>query len=185
MAKPAAQGLMPKLETGMPDKVIPDVKNGFTLIEILIVMLIIGITLGFVVVSFGDFGSTHRAKVFAEEFVEYVRLLQYQSLLENTAFGIQWLEKGYQTFRLTPQATWEPAFERQLKLHAIPTHITTHLQLLGTSSYTSSNGPDIKTMILIIHPSGDLSPFRLKVGTAQSSQVAMVIGKHNGEVTVQ
>ncbi len=46
-------------------KLVIGMKNhkGFTLIEILIVLMIIGITLSFAILSFGDFGEGRKVKV--------------------------------------------------------------------------------------------------------------------------
>ena len=54
--------------------------QGFTLIEILVVVLIIGITLGFALLAFGDFGRQRQIITAAETFVNYVTLVEQQAL---------------------------------------------------------------------------------------------------------
>lgn len=191
MAKLAVQVLMQKLETGMPDKDIPPIPRsnfflqhrergtlGFTLIEILIVMLIIGIILGFAVVRFDGAGDQRRAKILAEEFVEYIHLLQYQALLENTIFGVQWLPDGYQSVRLTSDGGWNTPSERQLQKRSFPAPLIARLD--APTSTSKASRPR-----LLIHPSGDVTTFRLYIGTPSTPQIAQVIGSDNGEIMVQ
>ena len=49
------------LETGMTVN-----NKGFTLIEVMVVVVIIGITIGFAMLSFGDFGQSRRLLTAAE-----------------------------------------------------------------------------------------------------------------------
>ncbi len=52
---------MLRLVIGMQNRARADL-NGFTLIEILVVIVIVGITLSFALLAFGDFGSERRIR---------------------------------------------------------------------------------------------------------------------------
>ncbi len=65
MGNLAEQVLMQRLATGMRRN------KGFTLIEILIVIVIIGITIGFALLAFGDFGESKRIIAALEQVEKY------------------------------------------------------------------------------------------------------------------
>ncbi|WED44184.1 type II secretion system minor pseudopilin GspH [Legionella cardiaca] len=149
--------------------------KGFTLIEILVVLIIIGITIGFALLSFGDFGASRRAVVSAEQFANYIKLTQHRAILEMTPLGITINKENFQTFRFE-QNVWKPMVEKTIfRTQYFPSNITVNLQRM----HTITKNPDI-----IISASGDITPFSLDFGTNQKPKLATVVGKPNGIVTV-
>lgn len=82
-------------------------ERGFTLIEILVVVLIIGITLGFTMLAFGDFGAGRKAVVSAEQFSSYIQLVQQRALFEANTLGVRVSKDGYETYHVVA-GTWQP-----------------------------------------------------------------------------
>ncbi len=80
--------------------------RGFTLIEILVVLLIIGITMGFALMAFGDFGEKRRIVVAAEQFTNLIKLVQQQAILETSTLGIDVHDNHYDVLRFKPPASW-------------------------------------------------------------------------------
>lgn len=87
-----------------------DEKNnlGFTLIEILIVLVIIGITFGFALISFGDFGEGRRVLFAAEQLVNTLQLAQQQAILETSTLGLRINNESYQILQLQNNSQWKP-----------------------------------------------------------------------------
>jgi prepilin-type N-terminal cleavage/methylation domain-containing protein len=73
-------------------------KRGFTLIEILLVVLIIGITLTFAVIKFGDFGQSRRERETINTLTHLITLIKYHALIENSVYKIKLNNKGYEVF---------------------------------------------------------------------------------------
>ncbi len=163
---------MPRLETGMPNE------RGFTLIEILVVILIVGIAASVTLLAFGDFGASRRVQLSAEQFVNYIKLVQQRAILEMNTLGINVNKEGYGTYRFVEAKTWEPMPGKGLfHWQTFPKNI---LVTLKTTIKNNSKLPDI-----IINPTGNMSAFTLSFGTETNPEQLNVIGEHDGEVFIK
>lgn len=173
MANQVAQISMQKLVTGMRS----NPSKGFTLIEILVVVLIIGITLGFALLAFGDFGSKRRIVMAAEQFVNYVKLVQQQAIVETSTLGISINQNSYQVLRFQTPSNWQlmpqkSIFHQQRFPDNAIVHIDQPAQIKGTPQ-------------IIINASGDMTAFKLNFGSAKDIDIATVVADHNGTVALQ
>lgn len=153
-------------------------QRGFTLIELLIVIVIIGIVSTVTLYAFGDFGASRKARVAAEQFASYLKLVEQRAILETTTFGITINPAGYATYRLDNQSKWNPMPQNNF-FHgqSFPTQVVIHVQSLAQKNH--------KTPDIIINPSGDMSAFILFFGTKTNPQLIQLIGKHNGDIVLQ
>ncbi|KTC73470.1 Tfp pilus assembly protein FimT [Legionella bozemanae] len=149
--------------------------QGFTLIEILIVLVIIGITFGFALLAFGDFGESRRILFSAEQLVNTLRLAQQQAILGTNTLGLRIDNNGYQVFQLYNNAQWKPISDKGVfKMTYFPQDTRI---ILKTSNSTPAGVPPV-----IIFASGDMTPFTLSFGSKQDNNLALLIGKRNGEL---
>ncbi|WP_058500199.1 type II secretion system minor pseudopilin GspH [Legionella gratiana] len=149
--------------------------RGFTLIEILIVLVIIGITFGFALISFGDFGESRRILFAAEQLLNTLRLAQQQAILETSTLGLRINNDSYQILQLQNNSQWKPISNKGVyKITYFPenTHIT-----LKTHHRTPAGMPSI-----ILTSSGDMTPFTLHFGSDNEHNVALIVGKSNGSL---
>ena len=153
-------------------------RRGFTLIELLIVILIIGIVSSVTLYAFGDFGASRKAKVAAEQFTSYLKLLEQRAILETNTFGININLGGYETYRLDNHSKWSPMPQNSFfHWQAFPEKVVIHLQ---SPIQNHTKRPDI-----IISPSGDITAFKLYFGTQGEPQLIQLVGKHNGDIILQ
>lgn len=161
---------MPRSVIGMRND-----NQGFTLIEILIVLVIIGITFGFALISFGDFGESRRILFAAEQLINTLHLAQQQAILETSTLGLRINNDSYQILQLQNNSLWQPISNKGIfKVTYFPkdTKIT-----LKTNYRTQPGTPSI-----IITSSGDMTPFTLNFSNTENQKIAFIIGKANGDL---
>lgn len=162
---------MLSLEIGMPGK-----KKGFTLVEVLVVIVIIGITLGFAILSFGDFGRHRRFLATAENTLTAFKSIRQQAMLESATYGINITRSGYTIVVFSPKKKWQPAGSPFLvKPHPFPEQAIVQFE-----SAQKNQKPGI-----IFFSTGELTPFRLSLGTAKNSNLIEIIGETNGNLTLK
>ncbi|ASQ45782.1 type II secretion system minor pseudopilin GspH [Legionella clemsonensis] len=149
--------------------------KGFTLIEILVVLIIIGITISFALLAFGDFGASRRVIITAEQFANYIKLLQHRAIIEMKPFGVSVNQDRYQTFRFEHDI-WKPMSERSIfHTQTFPNNLVMKFQ----NPKNNRQSPDI-----IISASGDMTAFTLYFGTTQKPKLATLVGNHNGQIAL-
>ncbi|MGL5743491.1 MAG: type II secretion system minor pseudopilin GspH [Legionella sp.] len=161
---------MPKLVIGMKKN-----SHGFTLIEILIVLVIVGITFGFALIAFGDFGESRKILFAAEQLANTLRLAQQQAILETSTLWLRIDNAGYQILQLQNNAQWKAMSNKGIfKMTYFPqdTRIT-----LKTDHHTPVGTPAV-----LITSSGDMTPFTLSFGNSKESHMTMLVGKRNGDL---
>ena len=183
MANQAAQVLMRKLVTGMQNKVSSPYgyrnNRGFTLIEILVVVVIMGITVGFALLAFGDFGRSRRIVMAAEQFINYVKLVEQQAILETSTLGIRLNKNSYQVVRFQFPSSWQ-IISKNVIFHQQQFPKNTVIRLTTENLQEEKGGPQI-----IIDASGDMTPFKLHVGSAKQTNIVTIVGEHNGNISLK
>lgn len=175
MENPVVPAQMLKLETGMSIKL--RFQNGFTLIEILVVLFIIGIVSSVSFLHFGDFGASRRSHQYAEQFAQFIHLVQQQAILENHMYSIHINKDFYSAFRLINNNNWQEMNNTtMLKKHYFPKDIS--VKTYSTKKYTQT------TSIITISPSGALSPFQIVFQTAHAKHATKLSAK-NDSITIQ
>ena len=151
-------------------------KNGFTLIEIMVVLLIIGITIGFALMAFGDFGAKRRVVLASEQFVNYVQLTQQQAILETSTLGITVTNRSYQATRFNSSKGWQLFPDKSIfRRYSFPTQVKLRFQ----PQIARGSNPQI-----VINESGDMNAFRLSV-TIKDDEIAVITGHHNGLIELE
>ncbi|WP_298624196.1 type II secretion system minor pseudopilin GspH [uncultured Legionella sp.] len=149
-------------------------KQGFTLIEILIVIVIIGITVGFALIAFGDFGASKKIMFSADQLANNIRLAQQQAILENSTLGIRIENNSYQILKFNTQ--WNPISNKGVfKVNYFPKNTVITLK--------TNNKPVKGTPEIIINSSGDTTPFSISFGSNQDEILTTLTGSRDGTLT--
>jgi type II secretion system protein H len=148
---------MLKSETGMRTN-----NSGFTLVEILVVVVILGITATMAVMALGDFGETQRITASAERFASKLRLVRYHAILEATPYQIKRTADSYQVLKFTPPNLWEKSNIKGGVLHALPLNKN-----------------------ILIQASGEITPVTLTFGKLKSPAIATISTTTDSKITLK
>lgn len=151
-------------------------KSGFTLIEILVVLVILGITASVALLAFGDFGESRRAQAEAQRFIHKVRLIRHQAILEAITYGMKITPSSYQIFRFSPPNIWTPVTSTLLKPYQFPKKITLYLNINPTNPTSSASNKNW----VVFQASGEITPFRINFGLNKHPNIAHVVADDNG-----
>ena len=152
---------MPKSEVGMRTN-----KSGFTLIEILVVIVILGITARVAFMAFGDFGKTRRIEAEAQNIAERIRLVRNAAILESTPYRISMTGQQNTITRFIKQDQWDSKTSLKQNHLNIPHQLT-------------------KKSTIILQASGEITPFILTLGVNGKPPIASIEGKPNGTICVK
>lgn len=150
---------MPKSVLGMRTN-----KSGFTLIEILVVVVILGITASVAMLAFGNFGEDERIEAEAERFAQKLKLVRHHAILEATPYAIEVSQKRYSIYTFSAPNLWQEVSSPRLKPHTFPQKISASLTLVSSS----------KGRRIVIQPSGEITPFILNFSPLGKPPVAAV-----------
>lgn len=141
------------------------------------VLLIMGITIGFALLAFGDFGSQRRIVMAAEQFINYVKFVQQQASLETSTLGINVNRNTYQVLRFHPPTSWQRMPQKGV-FHE--QHFPSNAIIRLESDRKNSVNPQI-----IINASGEMTAFTLNFSSTNQSNIANVVGEYDGTVSLQ
>lgn len=150
--------------------------TGFTLIEVLIVIVIIGIITAIATLSFSQFGRAHREKIVLDQFVTAFHAAEQQAIFTPETLKLSITSKGY-TYLVyrhdsTGEMSWvplnQPGFSRPKAFSGI-----FEVNLMS----------QIAEAPLLLSPSSDVTPFILQLkGNVQEYTITV---RNNGSIEVQ
>ena len=178
MVRRAAQR---KLEIGMRLN-----NRGFTLIEVLIVLLITAIITAVAVVAFGQFGRGRREKIIVDQFVRVISVAQQQAILTPEVLGLSVTNKGYQFYQYEIELEKKTGEWKSLQNDALSNsnafRKVFNADIKSISAFESSDSKKTDPQILFL-PSGFVTPFVLELNGAKNHFLITV--KNNGVVVVK
>jgi general secretion pathway protein H len=142
---------------------------GFSLLELLVVVTIIGIFAGAAVLSIGAAGADRQIEREVLRLRGLIDLLREEALMQSRDYGLLFSESGYRFYIYDhQQLEWvEPAGDRLLAEHLLEEPLTLSLTLENRQLALDANfdstaleTPEPQVMIL---SSGELTPFQASV----------------------
>ncbi|HSW92865.1 MAG TPA: type II secretion system minor pseudopilin GspH [Gammaproteobacteria bacterium] len=156
-------------------------KQGFTLIEVVVVMIIISIVAGIAMITIHSNSRKHD-ETLAKQLTNTLLLAEQEAMLGPKTLGLAVTSQSFQFYQLerdakTDENHWVPMNEPPFRAHRFPanTHVTLKIQ---DEIISANSEPKI-----IITPGNDLTPFVIFIGKMGESPTYLITGKANGEVT--
>jgi len=156
---------------------------GFTLIELIIVIFIIGLVSGVILLRTGTMRFERKTSVYAEQLLSFLQVCQQQAILQPAVIGILFSTDKYGAYYFEdgPQAKWIAMAGKDSfwKARAIPSDIAVKI----TATVVFHAG--VITPQIMIQPSGNLTPFTIDIGYANERSRYRIIGNEAGEIVLQ
>ena len=148
---------------------------GFTLIEIMVVLLIITITIGMVGINLQR-GDNNLVQEEADRIVILLQSAREEAILQGQVFAVQFNTDGYRFLRLNNKGKLE-LIEKDdvLSPRSLPDGVTLSFAMDGMAADTEAG--------LLLEPSGSFLPFVLTLRAGDATWQAL--GLANGKIQSQ
>lgn len=159
--------------------------RGFTLMEVMVVLVLIGIIASFALLSVGG-GPRERLAEEARRLAALVELHQQEAILSGEPRGIQFTRTGYAVLRQDEKGAWQPpAAAETLIQHRLPDEIALGLWVEGRPAALKNAGKLPQVLLLA---SGEATEFVAVFGLAEErgpdTPLHRVAGDALGRLTV-
>lgn len=160
--------------------------RGFTLLELMVVLFIIGISVSFAVLSIGD-NRADRLHREANRLEAVIQLASQEAVMKSTQLGLR-LADGRYVFVRQIKRRWKPlSGDPELGGHRVPDGVSVELLTGGEGNRQSSqsNKDDPNLPQIILYSSGELTPFRIAVRDESLDGYYVLRGRIDGTVDEQ
>jgi general secretion pathway protein H len=168
--------------------------RGFTLVEILIVMIIVGVMASMAVLAIG--GDPHQQlKQEAQRIRLVLQLAADEALLQGQEYGLKLARESYQVVQFDDEKEeWAEAPLEAFDAYQLPNDITLSLQSEGSTvdltilnkneeeqNQKSQEENELKPALLLLS-SGEMTPFTLQLNSANADYKMQLSGDGLGEI---
>ncbi|HKE44982.1 MAG TPA: type II secretion system minor pseudopilin GspH [Steroidobacteraceae bacterium] len=163
--------------------------RGFTLIEILVVVFIIGILVSVTLISIHTLGRDTEIRDETARLVALIGAVHEQAEMEGRDFGLRLQEREYEFLAYDARRdVWQAVDgDDLLRPRQLPAGLNLRLRLDGRDAVLRAPADTKKPWPpqVQIQSSGDLSAFELKLQREDSDHEATITGDANGELEVK
>lgn len=137
---------------------------GFTLLEVLVVLFVIGIMAGIAVMQIGSRDRDRLLETEARRLQHALELTRNEAVLSATEWGLQMTAEGYRFLRLQQDdQRWEAVESSPWREHALDAGIEARLRVedrrRGPAALPVESGGPRPDMLIL--SSGEMTPFRI------------------------
>ncbi|MCU7922364.1 MAG: type II secretion system minor pseudopilin GspH [Candidatus Thiodiazotropha sp. (ex Dulcina madagascariensis)] len=153
--------------------------RGFTLIEIMVVVVIIGVLLNYVALSLGRNSPGELLKTEAQRLSSLIELAGEEALLSSTLIGVDITEDSYGFLSLV-EGDWQTMTDNLFRLRKLPEGVELSIQ----TDYQGGDDEEKRTPEIILLNSGEMTAFDLKISSDQSDSYYRLSGNDIGELSL-
>ena len=161
--------------------------RGFTLLEILVVLVIIAVMTTIAVLSIGVLGGDRELDDEGDRYTDVVAAASEQAELEGRDYGIWLGPTRYQVLAFSvAKQVWEALpDDRMYEEHELPSGLGVELEVEGRQVALGLEKPgDLRTPQVYLFASGDAAPYRLGFAREGTGAKWLVEGLADGTLNV-
>ena len=138
-------------------------QSGFTLIEILVVMVLLGLLSGVAVFTLGSGKQQRELSNEAQRLHALLRMASEEAILSNTEIGVAINEEGYEFLEYDDKEfTWSNTKITSLKPHSFPEWVSVEFNRDGDKiKLLGKDEDDSKRPDMMLLSSGEVTPFTM------------------------
>ncbi len=159
------------------------ISAGFTLLELMVVILIIGLMTNYVVLSYRPTDAVTLAKQEAKKLAYLITLASQDSLMRSRPIALHLNAKGYQFLYKSNTSLWLPSKDKLFKPQNLPQGVTFELNLSNEEDQFSV--PEEETAQILLSTSGELTPFTIRLVTREATQFSELSGQFSGQLKIR
>ena len=160
-------------------------QEGFTLLEVMVVVVIVGIMATFAVISIGSRSLDERLSIEARRLQELFAAATDEAVLQGVELGFVQTRDGYE-FVLLKDGKWVPADEGPLRPRPVAEPFFLSLVVEGrrVAPYVPDQKVELKPQVLVLS-SGENTEFALEIRARDFAPHYLVKGDVLGRVTME
>jgi general secretion pathway protein H len=146
--------------------------SGFTLLELMVVLILVGIIFSFAMLSLGGDDLADLMKQETRRLATLLGLVSDEAVLRGEEMAVHFTETGYEFLILNGDQWQAPEGDRLLQARSLPADIEIRLEVNGDApGLTDSSDADGETLTpqVYILSSGEMTPFSATLQSPQSS----------------
>ena len=135
--------------------------SGFTLLELLVVLVIISLLVGVIALNLTDQGERRQLTTTAERMMLQVELARQRSTISNEMWGVALDRETYVFTRFAGGKEWYQVEDSAFQVFSLDEAIEIENRLL-TGAQTAQGRRNLNTPDLLIYPNGEMTPFEAR-----------------------
>lgn len=149
-------------------------QQGFTLLELLVTLAILGILISFVAVSFTTNSHKNEIRAEATQLARKIELVRRVATMRNETWGVSITRDRYQFLKFDPnEKLWRGSNDRRYRNHNLPNNML--LQFEGDQNIPAlSDKLDELEPEMMVVPGGEMTPFILHCKHEYSEHVRIL-----------
>jgi general secretion pathway protein H len=156
--------------------------QGFTLIELMVVIVIIGILVNYVAISFGKNAPADQLNTESERLKSLIHIAGEEALLRSAFIGVDLLEDSYAFLRLE-DGEWQVMDDNLFRQRELPQEIEiTVITAQPAGDDNDEEDKEKRTPEIILLNSGEMTPFDIKITSLHLDEYYRLIGNEVGEL---
>lgn len=158
--------------------------NGFTLLELLVVIVMIGIILSFATLSIHQGGYATQLAETSQRLVAVMTLASQEAIIQGQEIGIYFEKTGYRFYRLE-MGDWQLQKSDVMRPYTFQGCIQAQLQVEGENIplLALAHKTEEKMPQILLASSGEITPFIITLGCDTKTQQYRITGTANGTIT--